>query len=83
MPIQRWFRWVVPGTVGLWLVVALPTVAYAYIDPGVGSMVWQLAMAGLLTAAYFGRRILRWLGTVLGLGRSPAPESHEPPDATR
>lgn len=82
MPLEKWLRWVAPGGVALWLVVALPTAAYAYIDPGVGSTVWQLAMAGVLTAAYFGRRILRWLGTVLGL-RSPTPESHEPPDATR
>ncbi len=32
---------------GLFLILALPVSAYAYVDPGVGSMLWQGLIAGI------------------------------------
>jgi hypothetical protein len=79
MPLMKRSRWVVLAVMSLWLLVALPSAAHAYIDPGVGSMIWQVAMAGILTAAYFGRRVLRWLGDIFRM-KSTRPGSHDRPD---
>ena len=43
-------------------------VILAYIDPGVGSMILQGALAGLFALAFFYSRIKNW---VLGLFRKP------------
>jgi len=45
--------------------VGLPSTAWAYVDPGSGSMFLQLLLAGLLGALYtlkaYWRRIRNWL----------------------
>ena len=50
--------------------LALPSLAYGYIDPGAGSMLLQLlvgGVAGLLTlATLFKQRIARFLGLKKG-----------------
>lgn len=61
----------VVALLGLLLVVGAPTPAFAYIDPGVGSMIWQVAMAGALTLAYFGRRLVRWVAHLFRGGPRP------------
>ena len=46
-------------------------VLFAYIDPGTGSYVLQMALAGLLAAGYTLRRF--WASITRRLGRSAAP----------
>ena len=50
-------------------------VLFAYIDPGTGSYVLQLALAGLLGAGYAIRRF--WGRIVALFGRSSAPLADE------
>lgn len=54
--------------------VAIPSHAYAYLDPGTGSMVLQVIIAGILGAAFTFKTYLRAIfGPVVGLfkkGRS-------------
>lgn len=62
------------------LAASLPAGLLAYIDPGTGSLVFQVLIAGLLTAGWMLRQlplaIGRRLGRLLGRGRT------EPPAAT-
>jgi hypothetical protein len=37
--------------------------AYAYIDPGYGSLLWQLAVAGFIGAAFYYRQFVAKLRT--------------------
>jgi hypothetical protein len=37
----------------------LPHSALAYLDPGTGSLIWQLLLAGALTAAFLAKRYWR------------------------
>lgn len=57
-------RWILGLTIGMWLVAAFP--AFAYIDPGSTSMVFQaliaFAMAAGLTMKMFWRRIRSFFG---------------------
>lgn len=54
------------------LVLALPGVAHAYLDPGTGSVVLQMALAGLLGALFtlklYWRRLKAWIS------RKPLPD---------
>lgn len=34
---------------------------WAYLDPGTGSMLFQVLIAGILSAAFFARSTLQWL----------------------
>ena len=40
----------------IFLLLLLPRPVHAYIDPGSGSLIWQLLIAGGLTAAYLVKR---------------------------
>ena len=42
----------------VWSILGLPSVAYAYLDPGTGSLVFQMAVAGFLGAVLYVR--LAW-----------------------
>ncbi len=48
----------------------VPRRAQAYLDPGLGSMAWQLLVAGLLAVSYvvgkYWRVIKKWLGRPSG-----------------
>lgn len=35
--------------------------AAAYVDPGAGALLWQMAVAGLLGGLFYLRRITAWL----------------------
>ena len=61
----------IAGLAGLGLAILLvtPSDAWAYIDPGTGSYLFQIAAAGLLGAAYTLRRYWRVLASVVR-GRS-------------
>ena len=43
------------------LVMAVPQRASAYVDPGTGSMLWQLAAAAIFGALFRLKRIAAWL----------------------
>ena len=44
-------------TLGLWSCFA-PDSAFAYVDPGMGALLWQLILAGIFGAAFF----VDWMG---------------------
>jgi hypothetical protein len=37
--------------------------AQAYVDPGTGSMVWQLLFAGVVGVVFYIRKVLGWMGS--------------------
>lgn len=43
------------------LVMAAPRPAAAYVDPGSGSMIWQLAAAAVFGALFRIKRVASWL----------------------
>jgi hypothetical protein len=56
--------------------VALPADAHAYLDPGTGSMVIQVIVAGLLGAAFTFKSYMRAIfGPLLGLFRKTSTPS--------
>ena len=42
-----------------------PDSAYAYIDPGIGPLLWQLLLAGIFGGAFFIHKIRQWIGNQL------------------
>jgi len=50
------------------LIMAVPRPASAYVDPGSGAMLWQMAAAGIIGGIFYVRRIVKWLRRHLGLG---------------
>ncbi|OGR83711.1 MAG: hypothetical protein A2901_07260 [Elusimicrobia bacterium RIFCSPLOWO2_01_FULL_54_10] len=46
-------------TLGLWSCFA-PDSAFAYVDPGMGALLWQLILAGIFGAAFFVDKIRQW-----------------------
>jgi hypothetical protein len=56
--------------------VAIPSRAYAYLDPGTGSMVLQVVIAGILGAAFTFKTYIRAIfGPVLGLFKKSGTQS--------
>jgi hypothetical protein len=56
--------------------VAVPSRAYAYLDPGTGSMVLQVIVAGILGAAFTFKTYLRAIfGPLLGLFKKSGTQS--------
>lgn len=41
----------------LWMLLAVPSSAHAYVDPGTGAMLWQLILAMVAGALFFIREI--------------------------
>lgn len=66
--------------IGVILVAALPRPAFAYIDPGTGSMILQGLIAALAALALTIRLWWHRLMVLLGLRQKAAPESHAPKD---
>jgi len=52
------------------LTMAVPQRASAYVDPGTGSMMWQMAAAALIGSLFYLRRVAGWFRIVLGLRSS-------------
>jgi K+-sensing histidine kinase KdpD len=50
--------------------MAVPQKASAYVDPGTGSMMWQMAAAALIGSLFYLRRVAGWVRIVLGLRSS-------------
>jgi len=45
----------------LFLILLGATEARAYVDPGSGALIWQVAVAGLVSSLFWVRKIARWL----------------------
>lgn len=65
------FGWITVGTCMLFFV---PQPAFAYIDPGTGSMILQLLLAGLAGAALFLRSYWAKVKKILGFRRDTREE---------
>jgi hypothetical protein len=50
-----------PITLAALIVLAMPSMAAAYVDPGSGAVIWQLAAATVLGSLFQVRRIARWI----------------------
>lgn len=50
-------RAVAPGATVVGLLLLFPQDAWAYVDPGTGSMAYQVLLAGLLAAGFLFRRV--------------------------
>lgn len=46
--------------------MAVPQVASASVDPGTGSMLWQMAAAAVIGSLFYVKRMLPWVGNHLG-----------------
>ncbi|MBZ5725117.1 MAG: DUF4118 domain-containing protein [Acidobacteriia bacterium] len=47
--------------------MAIPKQAKAYVDPGSGAMIWQIAAAAAIGSLFYARRALMWMQAHLGL----------------
>ena len=54
------------------ITMALPQKASAYVDPGTGAMVWQMAGATMIGSMFYVRRIAIWIRSLLGIGSTRA-----------
>jgi hypothetical protein len=52
------------------LTMAVPQKASAYVDPGTGSMLWQMAAAALIGSLFYLRRVAGWVRIAFGLRSS-------------
>jgi len=43
------------------LTMALPRFAHAYVDPGTGSMIWQVAAAAIIGCMFYVKRVAAWI----------------------
>ena len=50
----------------LLLLLAVPQVASAYVDPGSGAMLWQIAAAAVIGSLFYVKRTLVWIKSHLG-----------------
>ena len=56
------------------LLLATPKPAHAYVDPGSGAMIWQVAVAAVIGSLFYVRRIFTWVRDHLGI-RAAVPAS--------
>jgi hypothetical protein len=54
------------------LILAAPRPAHAYVDPGSGALIWQIAAATVVGSLFYVRRVVVWVKARLGLSPSPA-----------
>ena len=52
------------------LLLAFPRPAHAYVDPGSGAMLWQLAAAAVIGSIFYVRRVVGWIRKTVGLRSS-------------
>jgi hypothetical protein len=53
------------------LILAAPRPAHAYVDPGSGAMIWQIAAATVIGSLFYVRRVVVWIKARLGLSAAP------------
>jgi hypothetical protein len=49
------------------VLLATPKPAHAYVDPGSGAMLWQIAAAGVIGSLFYVRRAFTWVRDHLGM----------------
>jgi hypothetical protein len=49
------------------ILLAVPQQANAYVDPGTGAMLWQVAAAAVIGSLFYVKRVFGWLKSGLGL----------------
>ena len=49
------------------ILLAVPQKASAYVDPGSGAMLWQMAAAAVIGLLFYVKRIFIWVKSRLGL----------------
>jgi len=49
------------------LLLAYPGGAYAYVDPGAGIMLWQVAALGLIGGLFYAKRVTEWVRDAFAL----------------
>ena len=59
------------------LILAVPRQAQAYVDPGSGAMIWQIAAATIIGSLFYVRRAVVWVKAHLGVSTAPAPSAGE------
>ena len=64
------------------IIMALPRPAAAYVDPGSGAMLWQVAAAAVIGSLFYVRRGFNWVREHLGL-RSTGPAEQAPVEDSR
>lgn len=55
------------GIAAIFLLLAFPRMAHAYVDPGTGAMLWQFGAATLIGFLFYIKRITAWVRSHLGL----------------
>jgi|ERR1051326_6524745 K+-sensing histidine kinase KdpD len=55
------------GLAALLVLLAVPQMAQAYVDPGTGAMVWQVAAATMIGCLFYFKRAAAWLRAQAGL----------------
>ena len=65
----------------LLMIMAVPRMAQAYVDPGSGALIWQLAVAGLIGSLFYVQRAGRWIRAKLRSGGCTEGELVEEPKA--
>src|SRR5579864_6525136 len=43
------------------VVMAVPRMAHAYVDPGTGTMIWQVAAGGMIGSLFYVKRAANWI----------------------
>lgn len=51
----------------LLMLLAVPQLASAYVDPGSGAMLWQVAAAAVIGSLFYVKRVISWVKGHLGL----------------
>jgi hypothetical protein len=59
------------------LILAAPRQAHAYVDPGSGAMIWQIAAATVVGSLFYVRRVVGWVKSRLSLSTPPTPTEAE------
>jgi hypothetical protein len=49
------------------ITMAVPQKASAYVDPGTGAMLWQMAAAAVIGSLFYVRKIVGWVRDRLGM----------------
>ena len=52
----------------LMVLMAVPRPASAYVDPGSGAMLWQVAAAAVIGSLFYVKRAVAWIKGRFGLG---------------
>lgn len=43
------------------VLLAVPKMAHAYVDPGTGAMLWQVAAAAVIGSLFYVKRTVNWV----------------------